>query len=71
MFDGLDDDGIPVVVADTVLVRAADADAHLDGIRRIDVTTLSASDLARSGPARSPPVACSPARSPSTCVTPM
>ena len=28
---------------------AADADAHLDGIRRIDVTTLSASDLARVG----------------------
>lgn len=49
VFDGLDDDGIPVVVADTVLVRAADADAHLDGIRRIDVTTLSASDLARVG----------------------
>lgn len=49
VFDGLDDDGIPVIVADTVLVRAADADAHLDGIRRIDVTTLSAADLARVG----------------------
>lgn len=49
VFDGLDDDGIPVVVADTVLVRAADADAHLDGIRRIDVSTLSATDLARVG----------------------
>ncbi|WP_282847292.1 tRNA (adenosine(37)-N6)-threonylcarbamoyltransferase complex dimerization subunit type 1 TsaB [Microbacterium oxydans] len=49
VFDGLDDDGIPAVVADTVLVRAADADAHLDGIRRIDVSTLSATDLARVG----------------------
>lgn len=49
VFDGVDADGIPVVVAETVLVRSADADAHLDGIRRIDVTTLSASDLARVG----------------------
>lgn len=49
VFDGVDADGIPVVVAETVLVRAVDADAHLDGIRRIDVTTLSASDLARVG----------------------
>lgn len=49
VFDGLDADGLPVVTAETVLVRAADADAHLDGIRRIDVTTLSATDLARVG----------------------
>ncbi|MFK0242324.1 tRNA (adenosine(37)-N6)-threonylcarbamoyltransferase complex dimerization subunit type 1 TsaB [Microbacterium sp. NPDC090281] len=49
VFDGVDADGIPVVVAETVLVRAVDADAHLDGVRRIDVTTLSASDLARVG----------------------
>lgn len=49
VFDGVDADGIPHVVADTVLVRAADADAHLDGIRRIDVATLSAQDLARVG----------------------
>lgn len=49
VFDGVDADGIPVVIAETVLVRAVDADAHLDGIRRIDVTTLSASDLARVG----------------------
>ncbi|MFK3676389.1 tRNA (adenosine(37)-N6)-threonylcarbamoyltransferase complex dimerization subunit type 1 TsaB [Microbacterium sp. NPDC090218] len=47
VFDGLDADGIPAVAADTVLVKAADADAHLDGIRRIDVATLSARDLAR------------------------
>ncbi|MDF2507443.1 MAG: tRNA threonylcarbamoyladenosine biosynthesis protein TsaB [Microbacterium sp.] len=49
VFDGLDADGIPHVVADTVLVRTADADAHLEGIRRIDVATLSAADLARVG----------------------
>ncbi|MDF2560314.1 MAG: tRNA threonylcarbamoyladenosine biosynthesis protein TsaB [Microbacterium sp.] len=49
VFDGLDADGIPHVVADTVLVRAAEADAHLGGIRRIDVATLSAPDLARVG----------------------
>ncbi|MBT2494957.1 tRNA (adenosine(37)-N6)-threonylcarbamoyltransferase complex dimerization subunit type 1 TsaB [Microbacterium sp. ISL-59] len=49
VFDGVDADGIPRVIADTVLVRAADADAHLDGIRRIDVATLSAPDLARVG----------------------
>ena len=47
--DGLDADGIPSVRADTVLVRAADADAYLDGIRRIDAQTLSAVDLARVG----------------------
>lgn len=49
VFHGVDDDGIPLVVADTVLVRAADAEAHLDGIRRIDVATLSATELARVG----------------------
>lgn len=49
VFDGTDPDGIPNVVAETVLVRAAEADAHLDGLRRIDVATLSATDLARVG----------------------
>ncbi|WP_136024536.1 tRNA (adenosine(37)-N6)-threonylcarbamoyltransferase complex dimerization subunit type 1 TsaB [Microbacterium sp. K27] len=49
VFHGLDDDGIPVTVSDTVLVRATEADAHLDGIRRIDVATLSGTDLARVG----------------------
>lgn len=49
VFDGVDADGIPAVVADTVLVRAVDADAHLDGIRRIDVAALSGADLARVG----------------------
>lgn len=49
VFDGRDADGLPIVIAETVLVRATDADAHLDGVRRIDVTSLSATDLARVG----------------------
>ncbi|WP_217183004.1 tRNA (adenosine(37)-N6)-threonylcarbamoyltransferase complex dimerization subunit type 1 TsaB [Streptomyces sp. AC495_CC817] len=49
VFEGLDADGIPSVVADTALVPAADADARLDGVRRIDVAELSAVDLARVG----------------------
>jgi len=49
VFDGTDADGLPVVVADTVLVPVVDADDHLAGLRRIDVTTLSGADLARVG----------------------
>ena len=49
VFDGLDDDGLPRVIAETVLVRAAEADAHLAGLPRIDVTALSAAALARVG----------------------
>lgn len=49
VFDGTDADGIPHVTADTVLVARVDADDHLDRIRRIDVETLSAVDLARVG----------------------
>lgn len=49
VFDGQDEDGIPRTIADTVLVRAADADDHLAGLRRVDVATLSAADLARVG----------------------
>lgn len=49
VFDDTDADGIPLIVADTVLVPAVDADVHLAGIRRIDVTTLAAADLARVG----------------------
>lgn len=49
VFDGTDADGIPLVIVDTVLVAAAEAEAHLDGVRRIDVQTLSAVDLARVG----------------------
>ncbi|MFF7291707.1 tRNA (adenosine(37)-N6)-threonylcarbamoyltransferase complex dimerization subunit type 1 TsaB [Microbacterium sp. NPDC008134] len=49
VFDGLDADRLPRVIADTVLVPAIEADAHLDGIRRVDVVALSAADLARVG----------------------
>lgn len=49
VFDGQDEDGIPRTIADTVLVRAVDADDHLTGLRRVDVSTLSAADLARVG----------------------
>ncbi|MFT4260208.1 tRNA (adenosine(37)-N6)-threonylcarbamoyltransferase complex dimerization subunit type 1 TsaB [Microbacterium sp.] len=49
VFDGADAAGLPVVVADTVLVPAAEADAHLSDIRRFDVDALSAADLARVG----------------------
>lgn len=49
VFDGTDADGIPHVLADTVLVPRADAEDHLAGIRRIDVETLAARDLARVG----------------------
>jgi len=49
VFDGVDDDGIPRVSADTVLVRATEADAHLQGIRRIDVAEVSGVALARVG----------------------
>ena len=49
VFDGQDEDGIPRTIADTVLVRAVDADDHLAGLRRVDVSTLSAADLARVG----------------------
>ncbi|KQQ68494.1 tRNA (adenosine(37)-N6)-threonylcarbamoyltransferase complex dimerization subunit type 1 TsaB [Microbacterium sp. Leaf320] len=49
VFDGADADGIPLVTVDTRLVPSMDADEHLDGVRRIDVATLSAVDLARVG----------------------
>lgn len=49
VFDGTDADGIPTVSRETVLVPRVDADSQLEGIRRIDVETLSAVDLARVG----------------------
>jgi tRNA threonylcarbamoyl adenosine modification protein YeaZ len=49
VFEGTDADGLPAVVVETALVRAVDADAHLAGVRRIDVTALSGADLARIG----------------------
>ncbi|MFS0852822.1 tRNA (adenosine(37)-N6)-threonylcarbamoyltransferase complex dimerization subunit type 1 TsaB [Microbacterium sp. 179-I 3D4 NHS] len=49
LFDGTDADGIPRLLADTVLVPRADAGAHLDGIRAVETAELSAVDLARVG----------------------
>ncbi|GGM42815.1 tRNA (adenosine(37)-N6)-threonylcarbamoyltransferase complex dimerization subunit type 1 TsaB [Microbacterium saperdae] len=49
VFDGTDDDGIPKVVAETLLVPQAESDAHLGSIRRLDVASLSAVDLAKVG----------------------
>lgn len=49
VFDGVDGDGLPRVVAETVLVPRIDADTHLGSIRRIEVEALSAVDLARVG----------------------
>jgi tRNA threonylcarbamoyladenosine biosynthesis protein TsaB len=47
VFEGLDPDGIPHVVADTVLVPRVDVDAHLAGGVAIEVAHLSAAMLAR------------------------
>ncbi|MFB7250934.1 tRNA (adenosine(37)-N6)-threonylcarbamoyltransferase complex dimerization subunit type 1 TsaB [Microbacterium sp. NPDC056234] len=49
VFEGLDADGIPTVVADTVLVPRVDAETHLDGIRSIETTVLDAAALAGVG----------------------
>ncbi|WP_243230535.1 tRNA (adenosine(37)-N6)-threonylcarbamoyltransferase complex dimerization subunit type 1 TsaB [Microbacterium sp. CIAB417] len=49
VFEGLDADGIPNVVAGTVLVPRADAEAHLDGVRAVEVAVLDAASLARVG----------------------
>ncbi|MEV4736011.1 MULTISPECIES: tRNA (adenosine(37)-N6)-threonylcarbamoyltransferase complex dimerization subunit type 1 TsaB [unclassified Microbacterium] len=49
VFDGVDEVGIPHVVAETVLVPRAGLDDALSGTRGIEVSTLSAADLARVG----------------------
>lgn len=49
VFDGLDADGIPNVVADTVLVPRVDAEAHLVGIRAVEIAELDAAALGRVG----------------------
>lgn len=49
VFDGFDADGIPNVVADTILVRRVDAEAHLDGIHTVEATGLDGAALARVG----------------------
>jgi len=49
MFDGLDADGIPHLIAETVLVPRADSDEKLRGVRAIEVQTLDGAALARVG----------------------
>lgn len=49
VFEGADGDGIPRVVAETVLVPRSGLDEALAGTRGIEVSTLSAADLARVG----------------------
>lgn len=49
VFDGADSDGLPRIVAETLLVPQVDSDAHLAGIRRVDAAALSGVDLARVG----------------------
>lgn len=46
VFDGTDAEGIPRIVADTVLVPRVELDSALGGVRAIEVATLSAADLA-------------------------
>ncbi|MDQ4214303.1 tRNA (adenosine(37)-N6)-threonylcarbamoyltransferase complex dimerization subunit type 1 TsaB [Microbacterium capsulatum] len=47
VYEGLDVDGIPHVVVDTVLVPRAEIDRRLGALRRIEVASLSAAALAR------------------------
>lgn len=49
VFHGLDDDGIPHLKSDTVLVPRTGAEAYLDGLRACEVTTLDAATLGRVG----------------------
>lgn len=49
VFDGVDDDGIPRIVEDTVLIPRAGLDEALAGVRGIEASSLSAVDLARVG----------------------
>ncbi|MGX1934424.1 tRNA (adenosine(37)-N6)-threonylcarbamoyltransferase complex dimerization subunit type 1 TsaB [Microbacterium resistens] len=49
VFEGLDVDGIPHVVVDTVLVPREEVDARLGALRQITATELSAVSLARVG----------------------
>lgn len=46
VYDGLDDDGLPVRVAGPALTPRDDVDAALDGARRHDVTTIPATMIA-------------------------
>lgn len=48
-FDGLDADGIPYLIAETVLVPRDDSDEKLRGMHAIEVATLDAGALGRVG----------------------
>ena len=47
VYEGIDVDGIPHAVVDTVLVPRDEVDARLGALRRIDVAAVSATALAR------------------------
>jgi tRNA threonylcarbamoyladenosine biosynthesis protein TsaB len=47
VYEGIDVDGIPHAVVDTVLVPRDEVDARLGALRRIEVTALSGAALAR------------------------
>ncbi len=49
VFEGLDADGIPDLIAETVLVPRADSEENLRGMHAIEVATLDASALGRVG----------------------
>ncbi|WP_460779206.1 tRNA (adenosine(37)-N6)-threonylcarbamoyltransferase complex dimerization subunit type 1 TsaB [Microbacterium shaanxiense] len=49
LFRGLDDDGIPHLMSETVLVPRTGAEAYLDGLDGREVTTLDGAALARVG----------------------
>ena len=49
LFRGLDDDGIPHLTSETVLVPRTGAEAYLDGLDGREVTTLDGAALARVG----------------------
>ncbi|MGF3055954.1 tRNA (adenosine(37)-N6)-threonylcarbamoyltransferase complex dimerization subunit type 1 TsaB [Microbacterium sp. YY-01] len=49
IFEGLDNEGLPAAVVDTVLVPRAEVETRLGGIRGIETTELSAAALARVG----------------------
>ncbi len=47
VFDGLDDDGIPLVIADTVLVPRAEVEGHLAGTPVREASAIDAAALGR------------------------
>lgn len=49
VFDGIDDDRLPCVVAETILLPRVEAAAHLGDLRAIEVSVLDGAALARVG----------------------